>query len=183
MLVNVSVPGEVYPSNVMRMVFAVLADTPEKTSKKANHAGSQNREVEMSQFIIRNKEIRQRAAAAVSQITGDKLQVVTIKDYVKNKSSAQLGYLWSAVIPAIRQHVEDATGDRYTDQDIYDYYIDELAPHRVVTIGGKPKIVHISASQMTVEDMQQFLTDIINVAAEDYDCVIPYPQVAIEDYE
>ena len=132
-------------------------------------------------FIIRSKDIRQRCLEAVSVITSDVIQEVTIKPYVKNKSAAQLGYLWSTVIPTIRQHVEDATGDRYTDQDIYDYYIDELAPHRVVTISGKPKVVHISASQMTVADMQTFLTDIINVAAEDYDCVIPYPAVGMQE--
>ena len=51
-------------------------------------------------FIIRSKDIRQRCIEAVSVITSEPLQVVEIKDYRKDKSREQLGYLFGVVLKA-----------------------------------------------------------------------------------
>jgi len=129
-------------------------------------------------FIIRDYEIRSRAAHAVNQLEPDPLMQVTIKPYRKNKSQEQLGYLWAGVLPSICQHLEDtgmAGEAHYTPEDIYDWMISEYAEMRVVELGGKQRVVMRSASKMNTAQMSDFIDKIIQHAAMYMDLVIPPP--------
>ena len=101
---------------------------------------------------------------------------VAIKKYRESKSQEQLGYLWGVVLPTISRHIEDTTGQHYSTEDVYLYLIDEYAERKAVTIAGKPKIIKISASKMTIKQMAEFLDSIIRYAAENLHCVVPDPE-------
>jgi len=130
---------------------------------------------ERQSFIIRSKQVRGNAVVAVQEIQAEPVMVVTIKPYRKSKTQEQLGYLWTAVIPTIRRHIEDSVGESYSDQNIYDWFVDEMAEHEVVSINGKPKITKVSASKMNVRQMSEFIDKIIMYSAENLQCVIPPP--------
>ena len=134
-------------------------------------------------FVIRSKAIRHSAAQAVFDITSDPLMQVVISEYKKSKTHEQLGYLWGVILPTIREHIEGSTGDHYSNQDIYDWFISEYADQSVVTINGRPRVTTVSASRMDTQQMSDFMTKIIQMAAEDLDCVIPWPEVGMSSAE
>jgi len=136
---------------------------------------------EKQEFIIRSKEIRHNAARAVSEIASDPIMSVTIKPYKKSKSQEQLGYLFGVVLKKIQEHVEDSTGQHYTTDDLYQWFIEEYGHDRVVEIGGKMKITRRTASRMTTAEMADFITRVIQHAAEHMDCVIPWPEVGMRE--
>ena len=124
-------------------------------------------------FVNRDKGIRYNAEKAVSVITGDPLMTVTIKPYRKSKTQEQLGYLWAGVLPAIVQHIEDSTGEHYTTDDVYSWMVEQFADDRVVTIGGKPKVLKVSASKMNITEISGFIDRVVTFAAMELDLVIP----------
>ena len=136
---------------------------------------------EKQEFIIRSKDIRHNAARAVSEIASQPVMSVTIKPYKKSKSQEQLGYLFGVVLKKIQEHIRDANGDNYTTDDLYEWFIDEYGESRVVTVNGKHKVVKLTASKMNTAEMSDFITRIIQMAAEDLDCVIPWPEVGMRD--
>lgn len=103
--------------------------------------------------------------AALREAPSDIPVEVVLRPFKKSKSQQQLGYLFGVVFPAIRQHVLYSVGDSYTDDDIYQWMLDEYAHSRVITINGKPKIVKQSASKMKVNDMSNFIECVIQHAA------------------
>ena len=132
-------------------------------------------------FVIRDKAIRERAMRAVSVIQHEPLTVVTIKPYKKSKIQEQLGYLFGVVLKKIQEHIRDANGDNYTTDDLYEWFIDEYGESRVVTVNGKHKVVKLTASKMNTAEMSDFITRIIQMAAEDLGCVIPWPEVGMRE--
>ncbi len=129
-------------------------------------------------FILHpeHKAIRGNAIVFIQELAEDKTWDVVITEHRESKSTAQLGYLWSTVLPTICQHVEDATGDHYTSENVYSWMIDEFAEHTVVTVNGRPKVIRVSASKMSTKQMSAFIDRIIMFAAEELSCVIPEPQ-------
>ena len=123
--------------------------------------------------------IGENAIAAITEAVrwrGEGIWEVTLKPYRKNKSQEQLGYLFSTVLPAIQEYVEESTGDYYSVDNIYSFMVDKYAEHSVVTICGEPKVIRVSASKMSIKQMSEFLDKIINHAAVDMGLTIPEPK-------
>ena len=127
----------------------------------------------MQHFIVRNLDIRTNAVRAVSEITQEPMQEVIIRDYKKSKSQEQLGYLFGVVLKMIQEHIEDSTGDHYTTEDLYNWFIDEYGHERVVIVNDKPKITRRTASRMNTKEMHDFIERVIQHAASDMGLVIP----------
>ncbi len=126
-------------------------------------------------FILRTADIQRNAGEAVDNLEAEPLMEVIIQEYVESKTREQLGYLFAGILPAIRQHIMDTTGETYTVDNIYNYLVDSFAEHSVVTINGKPKVIRVSASKMSVKQMTKFIEEILQYAAEDLSLVIPDP--------
>lgn len=128
----------------------------------------------MRAYTLRSEQVRGNLLEFIRDIDLDgKLQRVVISDYRKNKTQEQLGYLWGVVLPTIRQHIEDSTGEHFTDDDIYGWFIDRFANSKAVTVSGQCRIVKTTASQMSTAEMSDFIERIIQHAAMNMDCVIP----------
>jgi len=98
---------------------------------------------------------------------------VTVSQYRKSKSQAQLGYLFAVVLPTIQKHVEDSTGDHYSIDDLYQWHVEKYAQKAIVTVAGQSAAVTKSASKMNTKDMAEFIDAIIRHASMDMNLVIP----------
>jgi len=136
---------------------------------------------EKQTFVIRDKAIRERAMRAVSVIQHEPLMQVTIKEYKKSKSQEQLGYLFGVVFKKIQAHLQDSAGLHYSVDDIYQWFIHEYGQGHVIEIGGKIKVTTLTVSKMTTLEMSEFITNVIQHAAEHMDCVIPWPEVGMHE--
>ena len=69
----------------------------------------------MDKYILwpARPDVRQRLLTTIATLPDEKTWEVVIKPYVSKKTAEQLGYLWRVVIPTIRTHVEDSTGDHF----------------------------------------------------------------------
>jgi len=107
--------------------------------------------------------------------------VVEIKDYRKDKSREQLGYLFGVVLKAVQVHIEDSKGERYTTDDLYAWFCDEFCEDHIVIINGKPKVTKVTASKMNTAQMADFITRVIQFAADELDVVVPWPEVGMQE--
>ena len=130
----------------------------------------------MQHFIIRNPDIRTNAVRAVSQITQDPLTEVIIRLYKKSKSQEQLGYLFGVVLKMIQEHIEDSTGEHYTTDELYGWFIEKYGEAKVVTIGKEHIVTRKTASKMNTKEMHDFIERVIQHAATKMDLVIPDAQ-------
>ena len=129
----------------------------------------------MQRIIVRDKQLRKRAADLVGMITSDPLQEVIIRDYRKDKSAEQLGYLFGVVLKTLSEFIEDSGGEHWTTDELYGWMADEYCDDKVVTVDGKPKVVKVTASKMNTKQMHEFIERIVRHAAE-MGCAIPPPE-------
>ena len=132
-------------------------------------------------FIIRPGTqaaiIKNNAVTAVKSLPLDELTEITIRPYRKSKSQEQLSYLWGIVLPTISKHVEESTGEHYSTDDMYEYFIGKYAETKVAkTPLGVPFTYKVSASKMNTKQMSDFIGSIIQHAASSLNCVIPDPE-------
>ena len=126
-------------------------------------------------YIIRDEIIRARAADDVRHIKAEPLQEVIIRDYRKDKSHEQLGYLFGVVLKHLSEFIEDSGGEHYTTDELYGWMIDEYGEDKVVTLDGKPKVIKLTASKMNTQQMSDFIDRVIIHAAE-MGCAVPPPE-------
>jgi hypothetical protein len=127
-------------------------------------------------IIVRDQQLRSRAVDLVRDLPLEPMQEVIIRDYRKDKTLAQLGYLFGVVFTEIQKHIEDSQGDFYTTEELYDWFIDEYGESRVVTLHGKPKVVKLTASGMNTKEMSEFTERVIMHAAEHMGLAISPPE-------
>ena len=131
----------------------------------------------MSRTIVWRERNLAHVLSEVSKIVPDEQRPmqVSITKYRKSKSREQLGYLFGPVLGTIQKHIEDSTGDYYTVDDLYDWFVEKYGERKVVTVGGEPVVTHLRASRMKTDEMAHFIDRIIDHAAMHMGLAIPPP--------
>lgn len=93
---------------------------------------------------------------------------ITVRPYKENKTKDQLGYYWSAVVPACM----DWQGLVKDDADIW---LKEIcAIPRILTVLGEVYEVRASIAKMKVDEMSKYIDDCINFMGTQ-GCYVPPP--------
>ena len=124
-------------------------------------------------YTLRSEQVRANLLVYIRDLPLEPVMRITVKEYKKDKSLEQLGYLFGVVLPTICQHVEDSEGQHYTTDEAYSWFIDEYGEDRVVIINGKPKVTKRTASKMNTKQMSDFIERVIQHAAMNMGLAIP----------
>ena len=127
----------------------------------------------MRAFTLRTEQVRESLLQFVRECPLEPPMRFVIKEYRKDKTLEQLGYIWGVVLPTMRKHVLDSTGDHYTDKNIYNAMIDAYAPTQVEKFMGRNVVSKKTLSDMNVKETSEFIECIIQHAAMHMDLVIP----------
>lgn len=132
-------------------------------------------------IILRSPEIRDRAAAAVAGLSiADPPWEVEIRPYRKSRSLAQNALYWMWV-DAIRLHILESTGKRFSKDELHDWLATEFLPTRVIEIYGRAHSVRSSTSSLSVTEMASYMGAIEHWAGSDLQCALPHPIVMWEE--
>jgi hypothetical protein len=119
-------------------------------------------------------QVRGNCVALIGNLPTDKKFKITISAYKKSRSDEQNAYYWSAILPAIRLHLLDSTGEMYSSDELHEWFRDKLLDHSEVTINGQTVIVRPSTTKLKVGEMSDYIEKVIAVAAG-MGCVVPPP--------
>lgn len=127
-------------------------------------------------FILRNPSIKDKAIQAIRECEDGKYRII-IEPHVSKRSLAQNSYLWGVVYERIRYHLAETglTDEIYGAETLHEYFKQKFLPTQVIEIGKEQKIVTGSTTKLSVVDMRDFIDQIINYAADEYQCYIPPP--------
>ena len=127
-------------------------------------------------FILRDDAIRQRAADAVLScpVSAEQPLQVVIGQYKRKRSLAQNALMWMW-IDAIRLHILDSTGQRFSKEDVHKWLADEFLPSSVVEINGRAKRVRAHTSELSVGEMRDYLDRLDYWASAELHCDLPRP--------
>ena len=108
------------------------------------------------QFRIVNDDVRRNCLAAIQRLPDEPVHEVIIKPFRKNRSLAQnrLYWMW---LREIRDFLEAATGQHYSDEELHDFYRKRFLPTRVIEINGETDIARKSTRRLTVKQFSEYL--------------------------
>ena len=111
-------------------------------------------------FIVRNKEIRQRAVEAVSTITSDPLQEVIIQPHVDSKTAEQRAF-WHMLLGRFGDDIGMAKGD------LKEIVKAKVVGWRTVSYGGIDLVVADGSSEkLNKGDYSALITETYILAGE-----------------
>jgi len=113
---------------------------------------------------------------AVSVITSDVIQEVTIKPYKKSRSHEQNALLWKWY-GEIRNHLAETTGEQYQNEDIHEFMKDKFLDRKAVTIAGDVRIVAGSTAKLNTSDMHEYLNRLDIYCADELGLMLTQPGV------
>jgi hypothetical protein len=127
-------------------------------------------------LILRNATIRDRAAEIVAglPVSEEKPLEVLVRPYQKRRSLAQNSLYWKWV-DAIRLHIIDSTGKRFSKDEVHEWLAAEFLPTRVVEIAGKAKATRTSTARLSTKEMVGYLEAIEHWAGADLQCYLEHP--------
>ena len=134
----------------------------------------------MRRFILRNPDIRARAAEFVAGLPVPRSDndappwEVLVQPYRRRRSMAQNRLYWMWV-DAIRLHILDSTGKRFNKDELHEWLSSEFLPTKVVEIGGKAHPVRTSTANLNTAEMRDYLESIEHWAGSDLQCMLPHP--------
>ncbi len=107
-------------------------------------------------YRVVDDRVRHNAMAAVQRLPLEPVHEVIIKPWRKKRSLAQnrLYWMW---LRELRDHIEQATGQHYSDDDLHDYFREKFLDRRVVELGGDVVQVRKSTTRLTVAQFTEYL--------------------------
>lgn len=126
--------------------------------------------------ILRNPDLKRRACALINACEDGKYLVV-IEPHVSKRSLAQNAYLWGVVYERIRHHLAETglTDEIYPAEVLHEYMKSKFLPCRVIEVGKDQRIVSGTTTKLSVLEIRDFIDQIINYAADEYQCYVPAP--------
>lgn len=99
---------------------------------------------------------------------------VTIKPYRKKRSLAQNRLYWWW-LKFIADHVNDATGNTFSDEDMHDWFREQFLGSRVIEVDATPVRARKSTTKLNTVQMTEYLEQVDRYCADRLDLVLPHP--------
>lgn len=119
----------------------------------------------MKKFIVTdNSQLRHAFQEIHLELMKSKTVTIQVTS-PRGKSNEQLGYYWGVVLPTIRDYLNEQglASARITDSDLNEVMNQKFFYKEIVIDGEIQKVVR-SKAQASVDEMSQFITDVINWA-------------------
>lgn len=103
------------------------------------------------------------------QFDGKKV-VLTLEVRKSKRSGQQNAYMWSCVY----RYISETTG--YTENEVHEWARKTFLPPKIYSLGGKEVEVSKSTTELSVGEMADYITSLIQFAQDNLDCHIPSPE-------
>ena len=126
-------------------------------------------------FVIRDLSDRDRVNQELSRRRAQFPLTVEIKPYRKGRSAAQnrLYFKW---LGEIADHIEASTGERYSTDDLHEFFRDLYLPQKVIDLAGEVRKARKSSAKLTVAEFSEYLERIEHYATDSLFCRLTHPE-------
>lgn len=129
----------------------------------------------MIRYILRDDQIRNNLIDKLLTLDLDKPWEVVAKRYRKTRTGEQNAYLWGAVYPAIRAHIEATVGQQHSADDLHEFFKSKFNISYPVVIGGEEVIVATGTHDMTTVEFGEYLDKVIDYCGAKLGLAVPPP--------
>lgn len=130
--------------------------------------------MEPQRFRIVNDLVRARAANLVAKLPLEPIMMVEVRPFKNKRSLAQNALMWMW-FTKVRDHLWETTGQRYTKDNIHDWFVDEFLPTTAVEINGHIKPSQVGTSKLNTVQMTEFLNNVEYFCGSELDLNLPQP--------
>lgn len=126
-------------------------------------------------------KVSEAIAAAIRSLEGKRVEL-TLREFKKRRSNAQLSYYWAVPVQMITQAFRDA-GNMVDADSVHEFLKQEVGCLRqnVVTADGEVLVLPGSTKRLTTVEMEIYLESVRAWAAEVLDIKVPLPNEFIDD--
>lgn len=129
-------------------------------------------------FVLKEPEDRQRYMPAITRqvlsYKPEKPIQVEIKLHQNNRSTKQNKLYWKWLNELV-EHIADSTGQRYSSDDLHDYFRALYLPQRTIEIDDTVVKARKSTAKLKVQEFTEYLEKIEVYAADSLHCRLSHP--------
>lgn len=129
-------------------------------------------------YYLRNQDVISNAINFIANLKPDDNEPmeVVIRRRKRKRTDPQRALFW-VWMREIRKHLLDSTGQAYSEQELHDWFCAKFLPVKFVKVNGEAKVSVQGTSDLTKDEMRQFLDQIDMYCAGELDLLLPVGEV------